>query len=53
MPRILDFLHTHDPPFIAKVYRPSPMEAVREGKPGRVEMWLDRKVWEDTLRYGR
>lgn len=53
MPRVLDFLDAHAPPFIAKVYRPSPVEAVETGRPGRVEMWLDRKGWEETLRHGR
>ena len=39
-PRIEQFLARHKPPFIAKVYRPSPAEAARSGTaPGRVELW--------------
>jgi hypothetical protein len=34
------FLHRHKPPFIAKVYRPSPAETERHaGAHGRVELW--------------
>ena len=38
LPRISSFLDSHDPPFIAKVYRPSPAERQRN-RPGRVELW--------------
>ncbi len=35
-----DFLRRHRPPFIAKVYRPSPAEAMRrKAAPGRVQLW--------------
>jgi hypothetical protein len=38
--RIEDFLVRHKPPFIAKVYRPSPADITqRGGSPGRVELW--------------
>jgi hypothetical protein len=50
--RVIAFLEVHEPPFIAKVYRPSPVEAVHEGRPGRVKMWLDREGWEAALRHG-
>ena len=34
------FLVRHKPPFIAKVYRPSPAEVARRASaPGRVELW--------------
>ena len=34
------FLRRHKPPFIAKVYRPSPAETARRSTaPGRVELW--------------
>ena len=34
------FLHRHKPPFIAKVYGPSPAEIARRSRAsGRVEMW--------------
>lgn len=40
LPVIERFLRGHRPPFIAKVYRPSPAEAARRSTaPGRVELW--------------
>lgn len=40
MPRVEHFLTRHKPPFIAKVYRPSPAEIARRSTaPGRVELW--------------
>jgi len=40
LPRIENFLASHDPPFIAKVYRPSPAEIARHSSAaGRVELW--------------
>jgi hypothetical protein len=40
LPRIEQFLSKHKPPFIAKVYRPSPAETARRtSAPGRVELW--------------
>lgn len=40
LPRIEQFLAGHKPPFIAKVYRPSPGEIARNAaSPGRVELW--------------
>lgn len=45
MPRVVAFLDEHDPPFIAKIYRPTPVEAVGE-KPGRVQMWLSAVDWK-------
>ena len=37
---IEQFLGRHKPPFIAKVYRPSPAEIERHSSaPGRVELW--------------
>ena len=35
------FLDSHEPPFIAKVYGPSPTER-RGSRPGRVELWYPR-----------
>ena len=49
MPKVLNLLARRQPPFIAKVYRPSPVEAVSEGKPGRVEVWLDRERWREIV----
>lgn len=38
--RIETFLDTHDPPFIAKVYRPSPELLKRSpNAPGHIELW--------------
>lgn len=40
LPSIDHFLHRHKPPFIAKVFRPSPAETARRSiAPGRVELW--------------
>jgi hypothetical protein len=39
MPRIGAFLTHHTPPFIAKVYRPTPSEVERGAVVGRVELW--------------
>lgn len=40
LPRIERFLSRHEPPFIAKVYRPSPAEKARKANaPGRIELW--------------
>lgn len=40
MPRIEQFLASHRPPFIAKVYRPSPDKtAPSRTVPGRIELW--------------
>jgi hypothetical protein len=37
---IENFLRRHRPPFIAKVYRPSPAETARRSTaPGRIELW--------------
>lgn len=39
-PLIDQFLDDHTPPFIAKVYRPSPSEVARRPTaPGRVSLW--------------
>jgi hypothetical protein len=41
--RILGFLERHDPPFIAKVYRPPANEAaINPDTPGRIELWFPR-----------
>lgn len=43
LPRIEHFLARHNPPFIAKVYRPSPAETAKESTaPGRIELWYPR-----------
>ena len=40
LPRIEHFLRRHEPPFIAKVYRPWPAETARRSSAaGRVELW--------------
>ena len=40
IPAVQYFLRRHRPPFIAKVYRPSPAETARHGSAtGRVELW--------------
>lgn len=43
LPRIERFLASHDPPFIAKVYRATPGDAAkRTPEPGRIELWYPR-----------
>lgn len=43
--RIEAFLTATDPPFIAKIYRPSAREAgVRADAPGRVELWYPHRI---------
>ena len=40
LPRIERFLSRQEPPFIAKVYRPSPAETARRtDAPGRIDLW--------------
>ena len=41
LPRVEAFLDKNNPPFIAKVYRPSPSDLARNSEAaGRVEPWL-------------
>jgi hypothetical protein len=44
--KVEQFLKSHRPPFIARVYRPS-TEQIRKGsrKSGRVELWLSYDDW--------
>jgi PIN like domain len=42
LPRIESFLAEHEPPFIAKVYRPAFPDVVRGAAVGRVELWHPR-----------
>ena len=43
LPRVTRFLNRNSPPFIAKVYRPSPKGLARNpDAPGRVELWYPR-----------
>lgn len=38
--RILKFIAQHEPPYIAKVYRPSPGDLAKNAAaPGRIELW--------------
>lgn len=43
-PRVIQFLQEHQPPFIAKIYRPTPIADVGR-RPGRVQMWLSETAW--------
>lgn len=45
LPKVIRFLETHRRPFIARIYRPSPVKDVYKGKAGRVEMWLTEEEW--------
>jgi hypothetical protein len=43
LPAIENFIGAHSPPYIAKVYRPSPGDtAQRENASGRVELWYPK-----------
>lgn len=44
VPRIIKFRESHEPPFIAKVYRP-PARFVVGSRPGIVEMVLTKEQW--------
>lgn len=52
--RIEQFIRKHEPPFIAKVSRPTPAElnADQEAS-GRVEVWLTALQWRASHRRGR
>ena len=44
LPRIERFLAQHEPPFIAKVYRPSPAETARRATArGRIDLWYPQR----------
>ena len=44
--KIQNFIENHQPPYIAKIYRPSP-EFTKNTKPrtGRIELWLSHEDW--------
>ena len=44
LPRVFTFLDTHQPPFIARVYRASEADFER-GRPGNVDLWLSYADW--------
>jgi len=45
LPRIAAFLDAHEPPYIAKVQRPTPKElALRPDAPGRVVLWVPART---------
>lgn len=52
LPRIIEFLDTHAEPFIAKVYRPTPVTDVGR-RPGRVAMWLSGSEWRSGSPFPR
>lgn len=44
LPRILAFLADHEPPFIARVYRPTHAESTRNPQaPGSISLWYPKK----------
>ena len=44
LPRIERFLAQHKPPFIAKVYRPTPAETARRATAlGRIDLWYPQR----------
>jgi hypothetical protein len=42
LPAIRRFLARHAPPFVARVYRPTPADMRKRHPTGRVELWLER-----------
>lgn len=44
--KVAEFVAGHAPPYIAKVYRPTPLEAIQQGKPGSIEMALSLDEWK-------
>ena len=43
LPRINTFLEAHQPPYIAKIYRPSPSDVAPEAAaPGTISLWYPR-----------
>ena len=43
LPKILRFLDRHPPPFVARLYRPTPSD-LRKVKPtGRIELWIEHE----------
>jgi len=46
LPKVLRFLDENHRPFIARIYRPSPVAGVESGKAGRVELWLSLEEWK-------
>lgn len=46
LPAIRTFVSGTPPPYVAKLYRPSPKSDIEKGKPGSVELKLTRADWE-------
>lgn len=45
--KVADFIENNPPPFIAKIYRPSPSSTRKDGRrrPGQIRLWLSRDQW--------
>jgi hypothetical protein len=43
LPQVERFVAAHQPPFIAKVYRPAAVDGRARVAAGRVELWYPRK----------
>lgn len=50
LPKILDTIAASEAPYIAMVYRPSPIERILDGTPGSVKVLLTREEWERRRR---
>jgi hypothetical protein len=50
VPHIEEFVARQKPPFIAMVYRPSPVENILKGSPGSIRLLLDVPTWEARRR---
>jgi hypothetical protein len=44
--KVTDFLDSHEPPFLAKLYRPDPVDDVQNNVPGRITLSLSYAEWK-------
>lgn len=45
MEKIREVLEATEPPFFAKLYRPTPLERIRQGAPGSVKVVMQYEQW--------
>jgi len=47
--QVESFTAAHPAPWIARMYRPNPVEGVAQGKPGSIKLILTREEWEQRF----
>jgi len=47
--KVESFVADHPAPWIARVYRPNPVEGVVQGKPGSIKLILTLEEWEQRF----